>query len=331
MPATRRPYETAARLRDMFGAGPVRYADAVRAGVSRQSLRSAIARGTVVHLRRGVVAVAPTFAVGPPGPPLDAATVAGLLRDQAIATHHSAAALHHLPAPGSITGAPTLARPGSSPSNRVGYRVRGSRIPRHRRTTIQGQLATTVERTAIDLARGHVLPSALIPLDAALRTLVGSQQHVSGLALRYAVLDPTAREQARAVLLECLEEQRRWPGIAAVRRALPLADPAAESAAESVSRGWLLEAGQTGLQVGFPITVSGRTVWVDLADVESRVVFEVDGWGKYGVTADDARRQLTYERERQRLLESDGWRVRRWALSDGRATVVRMVADSRRP
>ena len=342
VPPTRRPGATAARALSLFGRAPFRWAEAVDAGLTRQALRSAVARGTLVRVRRGVLAVAPASGVDsatlPAADgsttrtiPLDAAAAAGLLRDRALATHASAARAHGLPTPGGPDGEPTLVQPGSSPSNRNGYRVRGSRVPRHRRTTSDGEPVTSLERTAIDLARGRDLPSALVPLDAAMRRIIARDHHAAGVDLRHAVLDPVARQHAHDVLRVCLEEQRRWPGIAAVRRALPLADPASESPAESISRGWLLEAGHVGLLVGHPVTSERRTVWLDLADPVRRLAFEVDGWSKYGASSSEVRRQLEYERDRQEFVEAQGWRVVRWSLSRGRDAVIALVAQARRP
>jgi hypothetical protein len=336
MPPTRRPHETAAAFVEHFGTQQVTYAEAIAAGFSRQQQRSALRRGTLIRVRRGVIA-APAASPGSSAPssasavapPVSSSVASRLLADGAIASLHGAAVAHGLPTPSGPSSGPILIRPGASGGRRGGYRVRGSDVPPHRLTTIDGCLVTSLERTAIDLARGQPFPAALVPLDAALRRIVAQQQGVSGPELRYAVLDAAARSQAGEALSECLEELRGWPGVVAVRTALPYADPAAESASESVSRGWLLEAGETGLVVGHPLRVGGTTFWADLADLEGKLVFEVDGWSKYVGAPDAVRREIQRERDRQRRLESVGWTFRRWALSDGRYTVVDLVRQAR--
>jgi hypothetical protein len=302
---------------------------------------------------------AANLAVSDPAADAQAAHLAALslaLRDAApgtMASHESAAMLHGLPVPWQLTSRLSLVRPGAPDYDGPDLRLRGTGVPMHRRCVIDGIPATTLERTAIDLARGRHLPSALIPLDAALRLLVGRELGVparasdgpdpdhgpdadpsAGVAtgvLRRAVLLPAYRERARERLRRCLHECFGWPGTRVVREALEVADPAAESPAESVSRGWLIEAGLRGLTAGVPISCGSTTYWADLCHQGRRVIGEVDGWAKYGSSAEAVRRELTRERDRQRRLESAGWTVVRWSLSDGRATVIARMSAALSP
>jgi len=115
---------------------------------------------------------------------------------------------------------------------------------------------------------------------------------------------------------------RGWRGIASARRAIARLDPASESPLESRSRGWFLEAGIVGLEVGVPIAVGGHTYWADFCAPTHRLIGQADGWSKYGEDLGQVRRSLAAEKERQAALESDGWRVVRWTGDDARQSVV---------
>jgi len=350
MPPTQRPYVTAAAFEAAFGTVPVSTARALAAGFSREQLRAACARGLLVSPRRGVVSVpsgpAPGGTIptgvqkaGPPGgdPGWRTEHVA-LVRaalmavgDGAFASHQSAAAVQALPTPSARPpSVVTLVRPGIQDFRGPGLLVRGSDIPPHVVTTIDGIPVTDVRRTAVDLARGHRLPAALVPLDAAARRLVATATGTSGHALREAVHDPAARAVALREIAYAVASCRGWPGVVTARRAAALADPASESPLESRSRGWFVEAG-IELEIGVRISVDGSTYWADFCDRARRVIGEADGWGKYGLRADDVLAALKAERTRQDRLVAAGWTVVRWNSDDSRAQVVtRMSAALRR-
>ena len=349
MPATQRPYVTAAAFEAAFGTVPVPTARALAAGFSREQLRAACARGLLVSPRRGVVSV-------PVGPALRS-TVAGavdirprggdaawrtehvaLVRaaltavgDGAFASHQSGAAVQALPTPSARRPSEvTLVRPGIQDFRGPGLLVRGSEIPVHFVTTIDGIPVTDVRRTAVDLARGRRLPAALVPLDAAARRLVATATGTSGQALREAVHDPAARAVAMREIDYAVASCRGWPGVTAARRAAALADPASESPLESRSRGWFRETG-IDIEIGVRIVVDGVTYWADFCDRGRRVIGEADGWGKYGADVDQVRAALKAERTRQDRLVEAGWTVVRWTSDDTRAQVVaRMSAALRR-
>ncbi len=195
---------------------------------------------------------------------------------------------------------------------------------------------TDLRRTAADLARGRQLPEALIALDAAARHLVslmsGTQHDNNATRLRTAVHDRVLRDRARRELAYAVASCSGWPGVVAARRALQYVDPAAESALESRSRGWFLVAGLPALEIGVAVAVDNRTYWADFCRRDARVIGEADGWSKYGTT--DLGRTSptsTAERERQRDLERDGWRVVRWTSTDHRRTVVTRMHEALAP
>lgn len=334
---------TVQALHAAFGDAPFRYADALASGASPGQVRAAVRHGLLLRPHRGVLQVAFISAVGDVSAPdgsqqaerhrlesyreqhrRELVTARLRLRSDALASTDSAAVLYGLARP--VPGPPPFADflvPGQPDFRRDGLRVRGSAVPAWQRTEVAGIPATSLPRTAVDLARGRRLPDALVPLDSAMRLLVAARTGARGNELRRAVRDPLLREAGRGRLRAVLESQYAWPGTVAVREALDLADPAAESAAESRGRGWILLAELPPPEVGVPIAVrSGRCYWVDLLWRASRLIGEVDGWGKYGVTGDDVRRAFRAQQERQAELEDEGYRFVRWASTDTRVTVL---------
>ena len=345
MPDISGPSLTRARFVASFGRAPVPYSAALLAGFTPGALRAAVGRGLLIQPRRGVL-WAPdepdpdAYAIprGDDAPPawvgdhVAAVRVALLGLDSgAVASYDSAALIQALLRPD--TRAPhwvQTALPGAANYDSPGLRVRGVAVPHHHRASIDGIAVTNLARTAIDLARSRPLPVALIPLDSAARLLISSREGLRGNALRARVRDPRMRQCVRDELASVLADCAGWPGTRAVRRALDLVDPAAESALESRSRGWFISAGLGPLDPGRPISCRGRTFWADFCDPDRRVLGEADGWGKYGDTLTSAREALARERERERDLTEDGWHIVRWATTDSRSTVVARMSDALR-
>jgi hypothetical protein len=207
-----------------------------------------------------------------------------------------------------------------------GVVVRASPVPARDRHLVDGLPCTGIARTAVDLARGRRLPAALIPLDSAARLLIAGWSGTSGNDLRHAVLMPELRAAARDEFARALAAEFGWAGTVSVREALPYVDPASESAAESRSRGWFLEAHLGPLGPGTPVRCGSRSYWADFCSPERRVIGEVDGWSKYGDSANAMRSAIDRERARQRDLEGEGWRVVRWTSVEPRAAVVSRMA-----
>ena len=334
MPPLHRPQLTRDCFAALFGDRAVAYAEARAAGFSRAALDAAVGRGMLVRPRRGLISVPPVAA----GPHLRANHLANLaaalasVSSDASASHDSAALVHG------------IARPSSAPPSAVqlvgteaasfvmpGLILRASPLPPHHRVAVDGMAATSIARTAVDLARGRPFHAALIPLDSAARLLIAGATATSGNALRHAVREPEHRAWARAQIAEALDSEFGWAGTVGVHRALPHLDPASESATESRSRGWFLEAGLGALNPGTPIRCGARTYWADFCSPEHRLIGEADGWSKYGDTAPEFRTALGGERERQRDLEADGWGLTRWTSTDRRRTVVDQMARALHP
>lgn len=159
-------------------------------------------------------------------------------------------------------------------------------------------------------------------VDAVLRRLVLADAGWVGEALDDPWVDPSweravvrtasAVEPQRDLLRRTAREAGPIWGIAAARRAVELADPAAENGFESCSRGVLLLTGVPRPEVGYPVTGDdGRRYWADLGWPEVRLLGEADGSLKYA----DAR-ALYAEKRRQESLERAGWAFVRWGWED---------------
>jgi len=338
MPATSRPLETAARFAAAFGARPATYAAILSAGISREQLRAAVGRGLILVVRRGHYALPPATALDDdprrfwPAHEVELRAALADVGSGAFATYDSAALALQLARPSAqAPAAVTLARPGVQDFAGPGLIVRGSDIPAHQVVRVDGIPVTDLRRTSLDLARGRSLPSALIPLDAGMRSWIAMRTGTSQNELRKAVLDPQLREEAHDEWRYVLHSLRGWPGVVAARRALSYADPASESPLESRTRGWFLRAGLP-FRIGAPVaTSSGHIYWADFLDERSRTVGEADGWTKYGTDAVSVRTALAAEKRRESDLRVDGWRIVRWTSSDPAAAVVDLWRRALRP
>jgi AbiEi antitoxin C-terminal domain/Protein of unknown function (DUF559) len=149
--------------------------------------------------------------------------------------------------------------------------------------SVDGLLATTPARTAIEVARNVGRPRALAVLDAALR-----------------------RQVAMEELAEQCERQAGRRGIVEVRTLLPLADGRAESPMESVTRLICLQAGLPAPELQFVICdESGWPArYLDLAWPDHKVAVEYDG-----VAAHTGAEALRRDRARHNFLVERGWTI----------------------
>lgn len=145
-----------------------------------------------------------------------------------------------------------------------------------------GALATTADRTAIDLARTVPRIDVLAVLDAALAAGVCTPESL-------------VAELARHTGLR---------GVQQARELVPLADPAPESPQESRLRLRCHDAGLPPPTLQFPVLGSdGRPRrWLDLAWEEAKVALEYDG--EEGHTG---RQNLRSDRRRHNFLQDDDW------------------------
>jgi len=241
----------------------------------------------------------------------------------AVVSHDSAAVVTGQWNPANPSDLVHLTRPGEPGRLDHGMRIHRSRLPPSLVTLRQGLPVTTVARTAVDIARGHRLPEALVALDGAARVIAIEEFGLTRRSLR----DPARRAEVADQVVEQLrtayESVRRWPGSVVVRESLELVDLASESPFESRSRGWMRVAG-----LPHPVTClevrgrSGRQYFADFAWPERRVLGEADGTGKYGLTHSEVTEALRAERRRQRDLEDAGWTVVRWDSTERWRTIL---------
>jgi very-short-patch-repair endonuclease len=336
MPPTHRPVRTAARFAAAFADAVVGVDDVLAAGITLEELRAAVGRGLVVRVVRGRYAHASAaVALDPWGQrEADVQRHLALLRsalgsapDGTCASHASAAFLLGQATPDwDVPLQASLVRPGAANDTGPGFQIRGSGLHADDVDVVGGIPVTSIERTAVDLARSRSPADALVALDSAARSRIARLTGASGNELRYAVLDLALRSEAARLLDLAYRRCFGWPGTVVVREMLPLVDPASESPLESRSRYWFTRAGLRSLRIGQPLSVGGATYFADFLDERSKVVGEADGWGKYGVDLREQREAWDRERSRQGELESDGYRCVRWTTSDRpRAVLDRML------
>ena len=120
-------------------------------------------------------------------------------------------------------------------------------------------------------------------------------------------------EHSRERLLRLLgvSSQGRKHAISA-RWVVRHADAGCESAGESRLLYLLTKGGLQGLETQYPVSAANKWYFIDIAIPEHRIGIEFDGRGKYGSDVDSVHRSIEAEERRQRLLEAQGWRIRRF-------------------
>lgn len=321
MPDTGSARRTAEALRNAVGHRPVRIIEA-HTIVTDRALRTAVSRGTVARLGRGVVAVPATTDVGRYRQRIGAAL---LRRPHAAAGLVSALAcvdcslpyFGHLWNHEPVHLIATSGKPCRSPELVI---ARWPLPAAHVIDTPWGP-ATSPLRTAVDMARSCDLPSALIAADECcalhLAMTAGHPPELRRVRdgtrlLRHLVADQS--DTARALMVATLAGAALRYGNHRVEKVAQWVDPAAESPGESLSRALLLLAGLPRPVVGLPVIGDdGRHYVADLAWPQQRLLGEVDGDGKYRAEPWEAFRR---EKHREDALRARGWRFVRWTVGE---------------
>lgn len=100
--------------------------------------------------------------------------------------------------------------------------------------------------------------------------------------------------------------------VTSARWVLTHADAGCDSVGESRLLYLLICGGLSGLETQYPVSASGKWYFIDIAVPEARIGIEFDGRGKYGSDVDSVHRSIEAEERRQRLLEAQGWQIRRF-------------------
>ncbi|MGU3292803.1 type IV toxin-antitoxin system AbiEi family antitoxin domain-containing protein [Williamsia sp. M5A3_1d] len=287
--------------------GLIHRAAALASGFSDTDVTRAVSRRELVRVTRGV------FVVPADRTPEELHRLAAIAIDastSSVLSHQSAATVHNLqllrPNLRRVhltTGTPSGGRRSPVRHEHVGVLTESEIV------TIDGVRATSLERTAVDVARTTTMgfAGALAVLDSALR--LGADREVMA-----AMMTTSAR------------------GIGQARRALRHADGEAENPGESWSRAQMIEAGLQSprLQHEFRDDDGNLIARTDF-DWAGLLVGEFDGMAKYqkhlrsGETPFDAMRR---EKEREDALRRRGIMVIRWTWQDlERGRVVPMIRD----
>ena len=301
---------TAPRMSDLSRlAGVMTTAELAAAGVSRGQLRRLVRRGAWRRLAHGVFAPAEVVAEEAGDPAgnhaVQIAAALALSGSDAVASHHSAAAIHALELLGRRTGETVaLTRPPAAAGCRTGgpgIRLHIAALPAGHVISRRGLPVTSVARTVVDLARASSFRAGVVVADSALRS----------------------RQASKADIELCITACVGWPGIQNARRVVAFADARAESVLESISRVAFDELGlpPPDLQawVGDKDEIIGRADFLWRA---YRTVGEADGALKY---ADPARAMAQLERDAR--LRAAGFEVVHFTWRDVTRTPDQVAAS----
>lgn len=219
-----------------------------------------------------------------------------LLGDAAVLSHASAAILHGLPVWDEMLDRVAITRPEGGHGRREGQRyVRYADLADFETVAMDQLRLTSLERTAVDVARMVRYDRAVAVLDAAL----------------HQGADP-------GLLDEIVQRARKCRGAGVARRALVFADGRSESVAESISRVRMSRARITAPELQVNIFDEYGT-WVARSDfgwLALGVVGEFDGRIKYQGTAEEVARAVMKEKAREARIRELGWVVVRWDWAD---------------
>jgi hypothetical protein len=277
-------------------AGAFTRQQALMAGLHPRAVAAHRRAGRWVVVRRGIYAERVV---------VDALTAHGLhalecsarrlaLAGDLVVSDESAAVLHGIPLLHAVTGQPrlTLARSADDGPSHV-HDLYAAAVPAAHRTAYRGVPVTTGARTVADCARTLPRDAALVMADGALRAGVN----------RVAVLQLLRRDCAG------------WPRVQRAVDVVMCASALAESALESLARGWFAEGGLPAPELQVRLCQSADGVFVarvDFAWLRLRTVCEVDGRVKY-----DDPRALWREKLREDHVRELGLEVVRGYWSDG--------------
>ena len=265
--------------------------DLLERGWTRRSFNASVDCGQLTKLRRGYYLVEGESSLA------RIQANREVCSDKAVVSHGSAAWLHGLPVPDeAILKAHFTRSRRSGGKRKKAVKLYGCRLRPDEMTVLQGMVATTLSRTVVDFARHHDGAWGLVVADAALR---------AGLSMEE--------------LKEQIARGGHRPGGRRARRVVGLADGAAESVGESLSRWIMFEAGLPMPRIQVELDSWGQIVRVDFFWDDLGLVGEFDGAMKYGAQlapGGDAAAAVVAEKRREDGLRAHGYLVVRWVWDD---------------
>jgi hypothetical protein len=289
--------------------GLIRRQQALQCGLSEDQLERLLRSGELVVVRHGVYALGSAWQAWDPyvDQPIRRARAAHLtMVTEHVLSHDSAARELGLAVLRPARELVHITRPGVRGSRTEhGVKHHGAVYRDAQVVDVDGIPVLDMARTGVDMVREHGLRGGLPTLDSAMRLGV-----------------------PRAAFHRALGPMRCWPNVRAARQAVELADPGAETVAETLGRLLVMELGLGEIETQFPVPVPGGVAWCDLR--VGRHLFEVDGRVKYlrsdrgGVATRPVEDVLWDEKRRQndvcanglgmsRILWEDYWPPRRAA------------------
>jgi len=268
-------------------------------GLGRSAIESRIGRGHLHRVHQGVYAVGHR-SLSRYGKWMAASLSAG---PRAALSHRSAAQLWEL-MPVSLI--PTDVTRPTRLHSREGLRGHCGPLPDDEITVVSGIPVTTVPRTVLDFA-------GISPRGRTERVL--NEIEVRGLTDALSIPDLLARYPRRrgtAVLRAILADGSLSPG-------------ATRNEFEERFRAVLSRTGLPRPRFNADVAVGGRSFNVDCLWDRQRVIVELDGRAVHGT-----RRAFERDREKDRLLQAEGWRVVRVTWRQLRDDGAAIVADLRR-
>ncbi len=175
----------------------------------------------------------------------------------------------------------------------------------------------TVIMSGSMLARRDVVLHEGVPITAAARTVLDCAR---SLPLRGGVAIADAAAAAGLLrdrdVRRVLAQMKGWKGVGRARTVLTLIDPAAESPGESAAR---VTMHQLGFRTRSQVVISDDSGFlgrVDFLIVDTQVVVEFDGQGKYGVGSEESHEKFWKEKLRHDAIVAAGYEVVRVTWSD---------------
>lgn len=268
-------------------------------GLASDALARLQNSGALTKVRHGAYVADPQSESGAESTSAHRQLLAGtwpLLAENAVLSHGTAALLHGLPLWDSMLKQVVVTRPYGGHGCRDRYlRVRLARLAPAEVTKIEGFRVTSLERTAIDMARESNYLQAVAILDAAL-----------------------AKGADPAMLQAIVTDATHCRGIQTARAAVSFADGRSESVGESFSRVKIAQARLPAPELQYVISAPDGAfiARTDFAWLEQRVIGEFDGRMKYLGSPEDVADVVMREKSREQAIRQQGWTVVRWTWSD---------------